>query len=326
MKFKNNTIIQEDATPDAGYMGQISDAEVLPVYTGRGINDPTKQGSFGTVHQNRANFRPSKSIQSPELDQIHSMIYTYLSGVHEDPRQALYGLKVRLNHLGLDFEFNRNVELPIGPVVLKLTRYGQKFGTTPTTNLMKDGFDRGEDYTNISLQMNLMQDASKRFYFDNINLVPDTTAKVTVMTPVPSKMTAENVFNYMASDEDFCENVLKPVAINLYEKMENDEITPEEFDRKINFIIERAGKKLGLVFSDEDKTILSEGLAKQILSEEEDEGAKRQFTGRGEQSDVRRIDAMAKASGKGGKSIKERRTARLAQMREEIKRLKGKKK
>ena len=319
MKFKNNTIIQEDATPDAGYMGQISDAEVLPVYTGRGINDPTKQGSFGTVHQNRAGFKPSKTIQSQELDQIHSMIYTYLSGVHEDPRQALYGLKVRLNHLGLDFEFNRNIPLPVGPVVFKLSRYGEKFGTTPTTNLMQDGFDRGQDYTNISLQMNLMQDASKRFYFDNINLVPDTNVNVTVMTPV--KMTAESVFHYMASDEDFCENVLKPVAINLYEKMESNEITEEEFDRKINFIIERAAKKLDITFSDSDKTILAEGLAKEILREEQEK-----LTGREEQSDVSRIDAMAKASGKGGKSVKERRLARLAQMRAEVKRLKGKKK
>lgn len=320
MKFKNNTIIQEDATPDAGYMGQISDAEVLPVYTGRGINDPTKQGSFGTVHQNRAGFKPAKTIQSQELDQIHSMIYTYLSGVHEDPRQALYGLKVRLNHLGLDFEFNRNIALPVGPITFKLTRYGEKFGTTPTTNLMQDGFDRGQDYTNISLQMNLIQDASKRFYFDNINLVPDTTIKVTVMTPVPSKMTAESVFNYMASDEDFCENVLKPVAINIYEKLENNQLSEKEFDRKVNFIIERVAKKLNMVFSDTDKTILAEGLAKQILAEEQE-----RFTGREEQLDVRRIDAMAKASGKGGKSVRERRLARLAQMRKEVKRLKNKK-
>lgn len=317
MKFKNNTIIREDATPDAGYMGQISDAEVLPVYTGRGINDPTKQGSFGTVHHNRAGFKPSKSIESQELDQIHSMIYTNLSGVHEDPRQALYGLKVRLNHLGLDFEFNRNVPLSAGPITLKLTRYGEKFGTTPTTNLMKDGFDRGQDYTNISLQMNLMQDASKRFYFDNINLIPDTTVKVTVMTP--AKMTAESVFNFMASDEDFCDNILKPIATNLFEKIEANQLTEEDFDKKLNFVIERAATRLNLNLSEEDKTILVHGLAKQILEQE-------QMTGREEQSSARRIDDMAKAAGKGGKSIKERRAARLAQLRKEVRQLKGKKK
>jgi hypothetical protein len=311
------TRLSEAGTAD-GFLGDISDAEGIRAYTGRGITDPTKQGSFGTVHQNRADFKPSKNIQSQELDQIHSMIYTYLSGVHEDPRQALYGLKVRLNHLGLDFEFNRNVPLPVGPVTLKLTRYGEKFGTTPTTNLMQDGFDRGQDYTNISLQMNLMQDQSKRFYFDGINLVPDSTMRVTVMTPVNQKMTAESVFNFMASDEDFSENVLKPIALNLYEKMENNQITEEEFDKKVNFVVERASKRLGVEFSQEDKTILAEGLAKQILEAES-------LTGQEGQSDISRIDKMAKASGKGGKSVKERRAERLAQLRKEVKKLKGNK-
>lgn len=300
-------------------IGKMSDAEKIPIFTGKGITDPTKQGSFGTVHKNRADFKPSKNIQSQELDQIHSMIYTYLSGVHEDPRQALYGLKVRLNHIGLDFEFNRNVPLSVGPVTLKLTRYGEKFGTTPTTNLMQDGFDRGQDYTNISLQMNLMQDQSKRFYFDGINLVPDSTIRATVMTPVNQKMTAESVFNFMASDEDFSENVLKPIALNLYEKMENNQITEEEFDKKVNFVVERASKRLGVEFSQEDKTILAEGLAKQILEAES-------LTGQEGQSDISRIDQMAKASGKGGKSVKERRAERLAQLRKEVKKLKGNKK
>jgi hypothetical protein len=300
-------------------IGKMSDAEKIPIFTGKGITDPTKHGSFGTVHQNRSDFKSTKSIQSHELDQIHSMIYTYLSGIHEDPRQILYGLKVRLNHLGLDFEFNRNIELSVGPLEFKLTRFGQKFGTTPTTNLMKDGFDRGQDYTNVSLTMNLQQDQSGRFYFDGINLVPDSTMRVTVMTPVNQKMTAESVFNFMASDEDFSENVLKPIALNLYEKMENNQITEEEFDQKVNFVVERASKRLGVEFSQNDKAILAEGLARQILEAEA-------LTGQEGQSDVSRIDKMAKAAGRGGKSVKERRAARLAQLRQEVRKLKGKNK
>jgi hypothetical protein len=139
------------------------------------------------------------------------------------------------------------------------------------------------------------------------------------MTPVNQKMTAESVFNFMASDEDFSENVLKPIALNLYEKMENNQITEEEFDKKVNFVVERASKRLGVEFSQEDKTILAEGLAKQILEAES-------LTGQEGQSDISRIDKMAKASGKGGKSVKERRAERLAQLRKEVKKLKGKKK
>ena len=265
MKFNIKAHIKEAGE---GFLGDISDAESLPLNTGNGITDPSKSGSFGSKHQNTSNFKPSKNISSQELDQIHSLIYTYLSGPQDEPRQALYGLKVRLNHVGLDFEFNRNMPLPVGPVSFKLTRYGEKFGTTPTTNLMKDGFDKGTDYTNINLTMTLNQDQSKRYNFSNINLTPENTASVAIMIPVNSKMTAESVYNFMASDEDFCQNIFKPILTNLYEKVDNNTLTDLDLRNKTSFMIERVAKKLNLELSENDMNILIDGLVKQIFSEE----------------------------------------------------------
>ena len=225
MKFNIKAHIKEAGE---GFLGDISDAESLPLNTGKGITDPSKSGSFGSKHQNTSNFKPSKNISSQELDQIHSLIYTYLSGPQDEPRQALYGLKVRLNHVGLDFEFNRNMPLPVGPVSFQ----------------------------------------SKRYNFSNINLTPENTASVAIMIPVNSKMTAESVYNFMASDEDFCQNIFKPILTNLYEKVDNNTLTDLDLRNKTSFMIERVAKKLNLELSENDMNILIDGLVKQIFSEE----------------------------------------------------------
>jgi hypothetical protein len=202
------------------------------------------------------------------------MIYTYLGGLHSDPRHALYGLKVRLNHIGLDFEFNNMVHLHEGPVNLRLLKYGKKFGTTPTTDLLRNGFDTGEDYTNIDLSFTLTKDPSMRYYFSNLSLHP-STGEVAMATP-PQKpthkhMAAESFYAFVAEDQDFASKVFNPVLINLVEKIDSDEFVAEDAMKKLEFVVERAAHRLGIDLSESHAKILAQGMYKNLFETTEHE-------------------------------------------------------
>jgi hypothetical protein len=255
-----------------GYLGDISDAEMMSINTGQGIFDPrTNMGGFGTKYSNSASFTPNKSEAGTQLDAIGAMIYTYLGGLHSDPRHALYGLKVRLNHIGLDFEFNNTIPLVEGPTAFRLLKYGKKFGTTPTTDLLRNGFDTGEDYTDIDLSFTLGKDASMRYYFDNIALHP---AGKTVMATPPEKpthklMAAESFYAFVSQDEEFSSKVFNPVLINIVEKIEADEFDQDDVKTKLEFVIERAAKRLDVDINESQTKILVDGMFKTLFEADE---------------------------------------------------------
>lgn len=264
-----------------GYIADISDVQMMGVDTGKGIFDPRgSMGGFGTKYQNSATFTPNKSEAGTQLDAIGAMMYTYLGGLHSDPRHALYGLKVRLNHIGLDFEFNNTIPLVEGPVSFRLLKYGKKFGTTPTTDLLRNGFDTGEDYTDVDLSFTLGKDQSNRYYFSDIALHP--AGKAAMATP-PQKpthklMAAESFFAFISQDEDFNSKVFNPVLINLVEKLESDEFDQEDTKKKLEFVVERAAVRLGIELNESDTEILVDGMFKTLFETEEHE------TSEGEQS------------------------------------------
>jgi len=81
-------------------------------------------------------------IESEEqVQRIQAFLNAFTSREYLEPRAALSLMRVKINLTGLDFEFNSKTMLQNGkPTFLKLTRFGGTFGTTPTHNLMKDGF------------------------------------------------------------------------------------------------------------------------------------------------------------------------------------------
>lgn len=312
MKFSAKQLLKEARGPGTGpegFVGDISDIEANPSYRGyNGINNVKTMGSFGTIQQNRANYKPVKTENDVQLDQIYSLIFTYLDGIHTDPRHMLYGLKVRLNHIGLDFEFNNKVPLYVGPLSFKLLKYGEKFGTTPTTNLMKDGFDRGQDYTNINLQMTLNQDPSHRYYFSNISLQPETSApqeapSITITQGNGMQLRAESFYQFVQEDDKFASNVFNPIVENLMEKVQNKTLTESDLVSRLKFILERAENHLEIQLSEDQKAIFMEGLYKMIF----------------EADDVTLYNAMAKAGGKDPLAERrKRRKAALARLKGEV--------
>jgi hypothetical protein len=269
MKFNPKQFLSEGSGPAGGYLGYASDAEVNTGTQYQGMSDPKQStGAFGSVFQNKATFRPMKSMDQIQLDQIHAAIFSYLSGCFLDPRQALYNLKVKLNHMGLDFDFNRNTPINDGQMSLVLSRYGQKFGTTPTTDL-RQGFDRGQDYTNVALSFKITRDPSGQYSFTNINLGNASAPTAEQYEPANKPMQAESFYHYIGSDDYISEKVFKPILLNLVEKVQNETLTESDIQTQLSFIVERAAKRLNMTLSEQDVIHLTEGMFKILFEENE---------------------------------------------------------
>lgn len=92
------------------------------------------------------------------ISRINAVINKYLAGSYlaGDYKYVLRELRVRLNHIGLDF--NSEQELMFGENKLKAKLFGNTFGTTPTTDLSK-GFNTGDDLPTLTLTINYTQDS-----------------------------------------------------------------------------------------------------------------------------------------------------------------------
>lgn len=106
------------------------------------------------------------------ISRINSFLNKYLSGSYlaGDHKLVLRELRVRLNHIGLDFDSEK--ELVEGQNRIKVKLHGDTFGTTPTTDLMK-GFDRGEDLPTLTLVLNYTHDKNTGLCFLSGNLSAD---------------------------------------------------------------------------------------------------------------------------------------------------------
>jgi len=293
-------INEENSGPDGGYIGYASDAEAAYGHNYAGISDPKNlSGSFGTVFQNKLDFKPLKSMDNTQLSYVNAAIMSYLTGTFADPRQALYNLRVKINHLGLDFDFNRNSQIIEGPMTLQLSRFGQKFGTTPTNDL-RVGFDRGTDYTGIALSFTVRKDPSNQYYFENVRL-GQTQGQ---------QMQSENFYSAIANDEYLYENVMKPIMLNIMEKADDDTLTEDQLDQYLSFIVERAAMKFEMDLTEESLSELIDGLHNLIFEEEKQE---KQIPTRGENLSTSRTNQSRK-----------RRALAIERMRAEVQKRKGK--
>lgn len=87
-------------------------------------------------------------IENPEqLQRLKAFLNAFSGREYLEPRAALSLLRVKLNLAGLDFEYNNKTDIKINQtMLLKLTRFGGTFGTSPNHDLSQgfevtDGFD-----------------------------------------------------------------------------------------------------------------------------------------------------------------------------------------
>lgn len=130
------------------------------------LHEAGEQSSSSTVF-NGFSDQPTRSVfsdrgahyafkETEQLNRVNAFITSYLTGMYMDPKEPLKELSVRLATLGYVLEFNNDTILHMGTNSLKVKIYGDKFGTTPTTDLTKDGFDTGNDYPDMALVFELV--------------------------------------------------------------------------------------------------------------------------------------------------------------------------
>ena len=119
-----------------------------------------------------------------ELDEIvgriNAFIKEYTSRDYIDPTNLRNTLKARLNHVGLDFDCNPRDRVTEGSYSYELNRFGGSFGTTPTHDLLKDGFlksDMISEFTGskMVLSFNVTKNEDSMFEIDAKIMPGDAT-------------------------------------------------------------------------------------------------------------------------------------------------------
>lgn len=128
-----------------GYPGSISNSQ-----------SQEYQGALGPVDAETVQGQDRLNPKTPEgLHRINNFISHFFKRTTLNPQSDIAQLKVRLNHLTLDFPFNNTkpVEADNNYIV---TFGGSAFGATPTTDLSK-GFDTGADLAKYNLQIRVIK-------------------------------------------------------------------------------------------------------------------------------------------------------------------------
>jgi hypothetical protein len=107
------------------------------------------------------------------ISRINAFLNKFLAGSYMagDYKFVLRELRVRLNHIGLDFDSEK--QLVEGENRIKVKLHGDTFGTTPTTDLMK-GFDHGEDLPSMTMVINYTHDKNTEMCYMSGKLVLDS--------------------------------------------------------------------------------------------------------------------------------------------------------
>lgn len=86
------------------------------------------------------------------LHRINSFIHNHLAQDTLNPHASIATLRVKMNHLNLDFPLNN--QTPIQPTNTFEVSHGDVFGAKTDTNLF-NGFDRGQDLPRYNLNINV---------------------------------------------------------------------------------------------------------------------------------------------------------------------------
>tara|TARA_Y100000034_G_scaffold133641_2_gene199697 strand:+ start:2556 stop:3047 length:492 start_codon:yes stop_codon:yes gene_type:complete len=80
-----------------------------------------------------------------QVGRLNAFLNAFCQREFLDPKSAVAQIRHKFNQAGLDFEWNNTCSITKESINLPLTRWGGSFGTTPTHNLMTDGFYKGDN-------------------------------------------------------------------------------------------------------------------------------------------------------------------------------------
>jgi len=195
-----------------------------------------------------------------QLRRLQAFVNAYLGGSYIEPEAAINLLKSKLNHAGLDFDFNSKTKLSPGSHSFQLNRYGEIFGTTPTHDLLKNGFDRGKEYVPLNLSFTLTSTPTGKMYFTDIQITRSGLAdQAELKTPTPqveeqydetgemlieSKDMGLSVMNMIMKNPQIKTKVIEPVFRSLVVMKGKKKLTTDEANTRLTFAAKSAIRKL----------------------------------------------------------------------------------
>lgn len=127
------------------------------------------QGVFGPYDAETVQGKDRFNLQTAEgLHRLNAFIKNFFRRATLNPQNDVANLKVRLNHMNLDFPFD-NTKPVENEQTYVVTKCGSGFGTSPTTDLSK-GFDTGSDLPMYNLNIRIGK-SDLGFHID-ANLTP----------------------------------------------------------------------------------------------------------------------------------------------------------
>tara|TARA_R110000737_G_scaffold45351_2_gene65467 strand:+ start:161 stop:640 length:480 start_codon:yes stop_codon:yes gene_type:complete len=140
----------------------------------------TQEVAGGAARSAHSDFGVHRIESQIQLARLNSFLNAYTQREFLDPKNAISEIRQKLNLAGLDFDWNNSSTISVDETKnLTLKRWGGSFGTTPTHNLMKQGFytsDNISEFNNgigLSLKVNLYRDDDGLYDLD-AKIVPNT--------------------------------------------------------------------------------------------------------------------------------------------------------
>jgi hypothetical protein len=134
----------------------------------------------GAARSAHSNFGVHRVENLTELIRLNSFLKAFTQREFLEPKSAVAQIKHKLNLAGLDFDWNNKSELNIEDTMkLPLNRWGGSFGTTPTHNLLVQGFYTGDNISEfnngvgLALNLDVTQDDDGLYEID-AKIVPNS--------------------------------------------------------------------------------------------------------------------------------------------------------
>ena len=120
-------------------------------------------GASGVLRSAQSDFGTFRVENAAMITRINAFIHNYLKEACLDPKQTIFGLRQKLNQVGLDFDFSNKNAVTEGTMNLKLTRFGGIFGKSDTTPFdefdNEDGFEKSIGH-GLTLNLEMTIDAA----------------------------------------------------------------------------------------------------------------------------------------------------------------------
>ena len=142
-------------------------------------------GASGVLRSAQSDFGTFRVENAAMITRVNAFIHNYLKEACLDPKQTIFGLRQKLNQVGLDFDFSNKNAVTEGTMNLKLTRFGGIFGKSDTTPFdqfdNEDGLEKsiGHGLT-LNLEMSIDESGLYKMEGKVVPTISETSEEVEV--------------------------------------------------------------------------------------------------------------------------------------------------